>query len=298
MADPSLVKLFALTMSEVVQSGRSCVLIDDSGTPGQIAGSEYLSPDRKTWVAVLLPSRQVTEVFEQMPGCLQELREKTGATEFHFMDIYRGSGQFRLVALDIRLAIFAFMRYIFASYNFPVLVQTFDQSDLRELRTRAVFPNRVGPFDMSKTSDTALLFLLIRVKWFLQQNENEFTIPSYFVLDEGFRQADRAIEIPKWDAILNKSSIFSTKSSSFLPIQLADFAAFCIARSQWLLNKENRSYSDDAFLKIIAGNCLNIVNLPISIIDTNNWTPQDYGRLIESDRKLKGLSPKHNPYTK
>lgn len=291
----SRVEPYALTMSEVAESGRSCVLIDDSGTPGQIAGSEYLDPDRKTWVAVLISQAQVREVCEQISGALEELALQTGANEFHFMEVYRGAGPFKSVTFDARLGIFAFMRHIFASYMFPVIVQTFDPDDLRELRARATIAEKVGPFDMSNPSDAALLFLLIRVKWFLQQHPDEFVMPSFVVLDEGFRQAERSIEIPNWDAVLHNSSIYTASSASFFPIQLADYAAFCVARSQWLLSKEKRSRADDAFLQIIADIRINVVNIPEAIVDLSNWTPQEYGRLIEHDRERKGLTPKHNP---
>src|SRR4030042_881528 len=149
----SHVEPYALTMSEVAQSGRSCVLIDDSGTPGQIAGSKYLDPNRKTWVAVLISHLQIREVCDQFPGALDKLTTLTRATEFHFMEAYRGSGQFKSVAFKVRLALFEFMRNIFVHYMFPVIVQTFDPHDLSEIRGRAKLPEKIGPFVISSPSD-------------------------------------------------------------------------------------------------------------------------------------------------
>ena len=88
------VEPYELTMNEVGNSGRPCVLIDDAGTPGQQAGSPYLHPGRKSWVAVMTTPRQIREICEQMPPTLHELKTHTGATEFHFNEIYRGAGAF------------------------------------------------------------------------------------------------------------------------------------------------------------------------------------------------------------
>jgi len=106
------VEPYILRMEEVAASGHACVLIDDGGTPGQLAGSPYLHPSRKTWVAVLTTATQVKEICQQMPRAIEELKLQTGATEFHFAEIYRGAGAFEDKPLSLRLALFGFMRQI------------------------------------------------------------------------------------------------------------------------------------------------------------------------------------------
>jgi hypothetical protein len=200
------VEPYELKLQEVATSGRPCVLIDDSGTPGQLAGSTYLHPDRKTWVAVLTTPRQTREVCEQMPGALDELKVHTPATEFHFTEIYRGAGAFKNTPLDLRLALFAFMRH-FLTYMFPVVVQTISPDNLKEVRRRALFPDRVGPFNMTQLSDMALLFLLFRVKGYLDEQRAEFPCPAYVALDEGFRPAGRSIIVPNQDRVFYRSRL-------------------------------------------------------------------------------------------
>ncbi|MFC1761191.1 hypothetical protein ACFL6U_03825 [Planctomycetota bacterium] len=287
------VEPYTLTMAQVAQSGRACIVIDDSGTPGQVAESMYLHPERKTWVAVLMTHCQIEEVCAQLPGALDELKSQTGANEFHFMDIYRGSGRFASVSFERRLAFFAFMQHIFTQFMFPVLVQTFDPVDLRDLKTRFAIPKKVGPFNTKHPSDAALLFLLLRIKRYLERHPNDFVLPGYVVLDEGFRPSGRSIEISTWGDVLQRSSIYTARSEIFLPIQLADYAAFCVGRCQWLLSKEKRSRSDDVFFPIIADLRANIVNLSEMIVDLGDWKPDDYGRMIEQDRDRKGLSRKY-----
>src|ERR1043165_7889499 len=100
--------------------------IDDSGLPGLSSTPEHLHPQRKSWVAVVVPPHQMGEVLQEFPRALDELKRVTGATEFHFADIYAGRKEFAKdkVGLQVRLSIFRFMAYIFTTYELPILVQT------------------------------------------------------------------------------------------------------------------------------------------------------------------------------
>lgn len=285
------VEPYELKMDEVAAGKHPCILIDDSGTPGQEAGSPYLHPSRKTWVAVVTTATQIKEVCQQFPGALEELRSRTGASEFHFTDIYQRAGAFKDTPLKVRLAIFGFMRGIFSVYKFPIIVQTFSSENLAEVRRRASFPDRVGPFNMTQQSDAALLFLLIRVKWFLREHGTQFSSPPYVVLDEDFRPAGSAIGVPNFEHVFQRGRLLMVRSCDFLPIQLADFGAFCIGRTQWLLTKERRNRTDNEFLPIMADLRLNVVNLPEASADLQTWSSRDYERLIDQDRRGKGLEP-------
>jgi len=66
------------------------VFIDDTGSPGLQNTPNNLHPSRKSWVAVVVPKEQIAEVWDQFPGALSEFTQITGATEFHFTDIYTG----------------------------------------------------------------------------------------------------------------------------------------------------------------------------------------------------------------
>jgi hypothetical protein len=125
----------------------------------------------------------------------------------------------------------------------------------------------------------------------IAEHGSDFATPAYVVLDEGFRPAGRAIQVGSLGSAFQRNSIYTASSSDFCPVQLADFAAFCISRTQWLMAKERRSPADDAFLKIIASLRLNVTNLPETVADLATWTPRDYERCIDDDRRAKGLKP-------
>src|SRR5262245_43923465 len=162
------------------------VFIDDTGSPGLSETPEGLHPERKTWVAVVVPRSVIAEVWEQFPHAIAELERLTGATEFHFADIYSGRRAFKNVPLANRLGLLAFMAHLFERYGFPVFVQTLDPKSLEDVRTRGAFPDRLGPFDFRRHNDLALFFLLLRVQWHLEAQYPEGRRRARVFVDEGF----------------------------------------------------------------------------------------------------------------
>lgn len=63
------------------------------------------------------------------------------------------------------------------------------------------------------------------------------------------------------------------RSDSILPLQLADFAAFCLNRTQLLIGKEQLSELDSSLLRIIEPLAWNFQNIPVVPLD--EWFPND-----------------------
>ena len=248
------------------------VFIDDTGSPGLVDTPSHLHPQRKSWVAVVVPRSVIAEVWQQLPRAISELKLQTGGSEFHFTDIYQGRRAFKGVPLQKRLAVFRFMAFIFATYNFPVFVQTLDPNTLEDLRKRVTLPERLGPFNFKKQEDLALFFLLIRVKWHLEQNYSENKRPARVFVDEGFQKPGAAIVIEPLEQVFANGLICFAQSSSILPLQLADFAAFCLNRSQLLLGRSKLSELDKSFLRIIEPLAWNYQNIPRVLLD--DWFPK------------------------
>ncbi|MBI4283837.1 MAG: hypothetical protein HY663_05140 [Chloroflexi bacterium] len=247
-------------LKELSAEMRFGVFIDDTGSPGLT--SSKLHPERKSWIAVIIPRYQMAEVLSELPKCLEVLNELVGATEFHFTDIYQGINQFKGVDLSVRLSLFEFMAHIFQVYTFPVIVQTFDPVLLNQLKE---FPEKAGPFDLRKPSDAALVFLLIRVKSYMESRGGEGATARVFV-DEGFRKNGTAICLPTFSPVFADGLVCFGSSTSILPLQLADFAAFVLNRQQLLINKDTLSDLDVSFLRIVESVSLNFQNIPVSKI--------------------------------
>ena len=245
------------------------VFVDDTGSPGLPNTPPNLHPSRKSWVAVLVPKLHVGHVWRQFPRALSEVRKTFGASEFHFTDIYMGRREFKHVPLATRLGLFRFMAHIFATYGFPVFVQTLDPDSLEEIRGRADFPERLGPFNLEKHEDLALFFLLLRVKRHLEQAYSGSDRLARVFVDEGFKKAGKAISVPPLNTVFADGLICFARSDSILPLQLADFAAFCLNRTQLLIGKEKLNERDKCLLRIIeplAWNYQNIPAMPLGVL--------------------------------
>jgi hypothetical protein len=246
------------------------VFVDDTGSPGLGSADKRLHPERKTWVAVICSPDNVAEVLDQMPGSLEELRKVTGATEFHFTDIYAGKGQFRGTNPSLRIALFEFMAHMFLLYNFPILVQTLDPVTVEEVRGRGNFPKRLGPFNLMKQEDLALFCLLVRVKTFLKENATAAGPWARVFVDEGYKKNGAMLVMPSLRECFVDGFVCFAKSNAVFPIQLADFAAFCLNRTQLILAKENITEFDRTLLEIlspIAWNYRNIAKVTMNEIE-------------------------------
>lgn len=84
-------------MQKLAEAGCFGVFIDDTGSPGMPNTPAKLHPDRKSWVAVIVPPDQVQPVSAALKEALDALRCDLGVNEFHFKDIYAGKGPFRSV---------------------------------------------------------------------------------------------------------------------------------------------------------------------------------------------------------
>jgi hypothetical protein len=253
------------------------VFIDDTGSPGLSETPEGLHPERKTWVAVVVPRSVIAEVWEQFPHAIDELRRLTGATEFHFADIYSGRRAFKNVPFASRLGLFAFMAHLFDQYGFPVFVQTLDPESLEDVRARGAFPERLGPFYFRRHDDLALFFLLLRVQWHLEAQYPEAERRARVFVDEGFLRSGTAIEVDNLQHIFADGLICFGRSDSILPIQLADFAAFCLNRTQLLLRRSIRSELDVSFLRIIEPIAWNYQNITRTTLDLSFPKPLSRG---------------------
>jgi hypothetical protein len=243
------------------------VFIDDTGSPGLTTAGRHLHPERRTWVAVICSPDDAAEVMKQMPGSVEELRRATGATEFHFADIYARKGSFRGIATNLRIALFEFMAHIFLLYNFPIIVQTLDPITVQELRSRGNFPRQLGPFNLMKQEDFALFCLLVRIKKFLEQHADGQGPWARVFVDEGFKKNGAAIVMPSFRECFVDGLVCFARSDTVLPIQLADFAAFCLNRTQLILAKETMTDFDRTLLEILSPIAWNYQNIAKITLD-------------------------------
>jgi hypothetical protein len=148
------------------------------------------------------------------------------------------------------------------------IVQTFDPVTLAHFHAKSVprLPERLLPFDFTKPEDTALFVLLIRLKRFMQDAAANSTVKARVFIDEGYKKNGKAIRIPTFESAFADGLVCFANYSSILPIQLADFAAFALNRSQLIGGKEQRSSLDNRLLEILSPIAWNYQNIEKSVI--------------------------------
>ncbi len=248
-----------INFSDELKSGNHFgVFIDDTGSPG--LDTPGLNMNRKTWVALIIPPHQMSEVMEQLPGALSYLKEMgINDPEFHFKDILAGKGDYKKVDLQVRLAIFRFMAHIFAQYKFPALVQTFDPINSAEVLASSSFPKSFGPLQFSRHDDLALIFLLLRVRQYLQE-QTAGSKSACVVVDEGRLKEGQSIVLPGLAPEFLHGAILFASSRKVKPVQLADFAAFALNKWQLLRVKPELNDIDKTLLEIFSPIGENFIN--------------------------------------
>lgn len=249
-----------INIAHELRSGRHYgVFIDDTGSPG--LNTPGLNAQRKSWVAVLVAPSQIAEVMDEMPKALSFLSELgLNNPEFHFTDILAGQGEFKKLDLQQRLALFEFMAHIFSVYRFDVLVQTLAQDNASDIHSRAHWPQHFGPLKFKNHEDLALIFALLRVRMHLRSISGG-TSTACVVVDEGRLKNGTAIVIPSLAPEFHAGAILFANSRHVLPLQLADFAAFVMNRSQLVRVREQLSDIDKKFMEIVSPIAERFINI-------------------------------------
>lgn len=254
-----------------LNSGRQYgVFIDDTGSPGLHSGAPNLHPERKSWVGVVIPPNQILDVLGHFPGAVEELRRTVGATEFHFADVYAGRRHFTKLSLQERLELFELFANVFSVYHYPIFVQTFDPHTLAALRAQEDLPESLGPFDLTKQEDLALLVLLLRIKRHIEKDRKDSGTVARVFVDEGYKKNGMVISIPPWENIFADGLICFARSTLIQPIQLADFAAFALNRTQLLIGKSQLSPLDKRLLEILSPIAWNYQNIEKRVIEVSD----------------------------
>lgn len=267
------------------------IFIDDAGTPGVETGSGFLHQDRKSWAGVIVPEDIQKDVDKCISTFLEGVHQDYGANELHFPEIYGGRGVFKDVEIGVRYELLELMARIFGRFQIPIVFQTCSARFLKEIRERlpSQFPRKIDFLDLERHDHLTLFFLLTQIRDFIGENGDRFprSLPVY--VDEGIVKAGAELRFESWKDMFEGGRIRFQKSHLVAGLQLADFAAFVIGRTQWLQSKSELKPRDKRFLEILSDNDLFLVNLPKVAIDLNNWSNSDYDEYLRLDRIAKGL---------
>jgi len=273
------------------------IYIDDAGNPGVDSGSDFLSSSRKSWTAVIVPSVAANQVSVAMNMFLDGVKAEFDAPELHFTDIYSGRGAWRGVEVQKRIEIFSLMKLLFEGFELPIVHQTASEETLRD-HPHLISEWRREPgawWNIKDVSHFGFLFLCSNVSRYIremnQDHPDEFPLPMPLYVDEGLAKEGAKVDLPNWEDVIEGPQAQFCSSKSVPGIQLADFAAFAISRTQWIMVQQKLGgqlkKGDLEFLKLTSK--LNVLNLPNYNFSTENVSQEAYEFLLARDRRIKGL---------
>ena len=265
------------------------IYIDDTGTPSLKSKSRYDTGDWKTWVAVLLDSKQRLQLDQQLTSLNKNYQARFGISEFHFTEIFSGKGNLRKLSIEERLGIFKIFSDLYKYYAPEVIIQSFTSDDI--IRNRMEFQQylKFDGFDFSILSDMALWHLLKKTKdHILKKN---YQLPVEIFIDSGRQKPNTKQKINLLNGITANSEVNYIDSKDDTLIQFIDFIAFSLNRMRWILMNDKKSKFDFQFIKIISDANFQVVNLKRRYYDFNQVNVSDYDKnLREKYDKNKNLS--------
>lgn len=276
------------------------IYVDDSGNPGVDSGSEFLPSSRKSWTAVIVPSAIAGIVQTAMNIVLAGVRDEFGVEELHFTNIYSGEGPWKLVTPHRRAEMISIMADLMDRLSLPVVHQTVSDFTLRDHPDfwRSLGGKRVDGWNLEDISHFGLLLLCSKVSKHIRTMKDngpqDFELPLPLYVDEGLMSAGGKRKLPNWSDVIDGPTAYFRRSTDVPGIQLADFAAFIITRSQWIAVKrcsgEVLIRADELILRAAAG--LNILNLPMRRTTPGELVRENYEDWLAADRVAKGLAPR------
>lgn len=263
---------------------KAAIYIDDTGSPGQETNSRYLQSNRKTWAAVIFNADERESLRKVMEECIGVVKKEFEITEFHFTELLNGKKQYRKINMEDRLLIFKLFATLFREWKLPIIIQTINNDSF--LEAGMILPKmKICNFKIDDNGDMALILALAKCKEFIDDNRDYYGYDFDIIVDEGKQKKDTCQQVELLRDIMVDDKIQYKASNEDVLLQLADYVAFCINRTQILATKEDRTEWDKKLLEIFNYADFNILNLERYAIDG----PKEYDRLMRMDKDKKGL---------
>ena len=275
------------------------IYIDDTGNPGEEALSVFLPESRKSWAAVVIPKIIAPQVEHAMNIFLEGIKKDFGADELHFTDIYSGRGVWKNIDVEERIKMFDLMTELVSGFNLPILYQSFSEEFRNDHKNYwdSLEKHKILPWNFKKVEHISFLLLVFRTKQILSDMRlsNNFSDEVFQVYsDEGIAKDGAELKLPfDFKAYLKESVIFKSSENS-VGIQIADFAAFLISKSQRILmNKSAGNLFQRQDTHILSSvSKLNHWTLEIAEVDENQISKEGIEYLLMKARKESGLTIK------
>lgn len=283
---------------EMKMKNISAIYFDDTGNPGTDPLSPFLSETRKSWAGVIVPRTISESLYAAMDIFARGIRDDFGAEELHFTDIYSGRGVWKSVELHRRIEIFDLMSLVCSKFDLPIIYQTWSEEFANDHKSlKYPYNYKKNFWDTSNIGHFGLILAIMQARDVienLRSQSGDFADEFQIYVDEGLAKAGVNIALPikKQGVFSNNIRFLSSQESAGL--QIADFAAFTIARSQRIMMSKTAgqdfSRADRHILSIVEK--LNHWTLDLMAVDPISASKEGYEFLLMRDRMNKGLKKK------
>ena len=262
------------------------IVIDDTGSPGNFNETRFLKEDRKTLVGVFIHSKNRNLHLKTIKEILSALNVQFGITELHLTDLINKKNEYSKISNEDRLAIIMLLSKWFSNIQLPYFVQTANDNTFVENNIQ--LKGKLGNFDLNKCEDQALLLLISRIKIFM---DNHFPNEKVeIVMDEGRKKNNQVEQLQNLGDFIKDGIIKYSSSKEFELLQIADFFAYSINRTQMTIIKENKTEFDikiyEYLIPVLARQYSDGTSFTEANFDT--FTKDDYDYYQLTQRQIDG----------
>lgn len=262
------------------------IVIDDTGSPGNFNETRFLKEDRKTFVGVFIHSQMKTGVENTLNEIISILNKEFGVSEIHLTDIVNRKNEYCQILNENRLAIIMCLSKWFSNIQLPYFAQT--ANDKTFIENNIPLNGKLANFDLNKSEDQALLLLITRIKLFMDEHFPNEKVE--IVMDEGRRKNNQLEKLHGLEGFIKDGVIKYSSSKEFALLQIADFFAYSVNRTQMTITKENKTEFDTKIYEYLIPVLANQYSDGTSFIEANfdSFTKDDYDYHQLTQRQIDG----------
>jgi hypothetical protein len=250
------------------------IVIDDTGSPGDFRETRFLKENRKTFVSVFIHSQNRISIENTLDTIISTLNNEFEISEIHLTDLVNRQNKCSKIPDDSALAVIKLLSDWFSLIQLPFIVQTCNDKTFAEnsIPLQGEYEN----FDFGKGQDQALFLTLLQIKEFMKQYFPNDMVE--IVIDEGRMKKNNIEKIGFLKDIIIDGGIKYKSSEEFKLLQVADFFAYALNKTQLTIVKPVKTATDillnDYFRKVLVSQ-YSVGTLTIEG-NINEFTKDDY----------------------
>lgn len=219
---------------------RHLIVIDDTSPSGNPNETRFIKKNQETLVAVFIHSQNRSLQERTLENINTTLKSEFGITEIHLKDLVNRENECSHLSSENVLAIIKILSDWLSKIQLPFIVQTC--TDTTFIENGITLKGKYENFNFNKAKDQALFLILLKIKKF-----KEVFFPNdeiEIVMDEGRRKPNKVEKFNLLTDCATENIISYQSSKDFVLLQIADFFAYALNRTQMTIAKDTKTETD------------------------------------------------------